>query len=138
MKKLVILLLMIMLLSAIGCGGDDGGAGQATDRVVIGDYDLPVYPGATTEAEVGMSATYTTGDEPDKVKSWYDEAMREEDWSTNQEWSDLQGAQQKIFFQGEQLENPDFGDRNVIITIGPNEGGGSSITLAPILNRYQG
>jgi hypothetical protein len=142
MRKTVFLImgLMAALLLLAGCGGSEGGGpgGASSERTVIGDYDLPIYPGGTIDQELGMSTTFTTDAGVEEVESWYDQTMEEEGWRSNQEWSDFGGQDQKIFFQGEQLANPDFGDRNVIVGVGPNGDGGVLVSLAPILNRYQG
>lgn len=142
MKRFLIVFIALLLALAAGCGsednGDESGGGAAADRVVIGEYELPVYPGAEADMETGMSASYKTDAGPDEVRDWYDETMIAEGWASNQNWYDMEAQMQKIYFQGEPLENPDFGEKNVIIGVGPNEGGGSIITIAPIINRYQG
>ncbi len=144
MKKVLIVFFTLLLALAAGCGGDNGengdngGGDAAAGRVAIGEYDLPVYPGAETVSETGMNASYTTSEGPDAVRAWYDEAMTSEGWQANQDWYDMDEQKQRIFFKGEPQENPDFGEQNVIIGVGPNEGNGSIITIAPILNRYEG
>lgn len=141
MKKILIVLFALLLMLTAGCGSGDDGDGDAnksTGSVTIGDYELPVYPNATVVSETGMSASYNTDAGPDEVRAWFDETMADEGWDSNQEWYEMGEQMQRIFFQGEPLENPDFGDRNVIIGVGPSDDGGSFITIAPILNRYQG
>ena len=144
MKKVLLIITPILLFVLLaGCGGTSSGGissgGQATiARTLIGDYDLPLYPGAVIGQELGVSTTYTVDAKIAEVESWYDKTMSKEGWKSNQQWSDFGGQDQKTFFQGKQLENPDFGDRNVIIGVGTNSKGTTQVALSPILNRYEG
>ncbi len=137
MKRVLPIVAMVVLaLLLAGCGSE---AEVTVERVVIGDYDLPVYPGAAADQVLETNASYTTGDGVEEVKAWYDRVMADEGWQTNQQWNGSGGQQeQKIFFQGDRKDNPDYGERNVIIGVGTTGGGATLISLMPILNPYRG
>ena len=78
--------------------------------------DLPIYPGATVSRAIEvpgkhLKAGWTTGDEPNKVASYYTDALNGQGWSTHR----VDGADGILVFA-------DKGSRSATIGIGTSQG----------------
>jgi len=108
MRKLMFGITAMMLVAAVAaaaCGGGKkksftvtGDNGQkvnvSTSDKLPSDFpkDLPIYPGAdykggvtsTQEGTTGFYASWETGDSVDKVKSWYEDELKDNDsWKSS-------------------------------------------------------